>query len=133
MAPRRTLRAGSQTFELGARPWLMGIVNANADSFSGPGGNVAGADVVDVGGESAATERPAEDPATEIARVVPVVERLAAAGGPLISVDTYKPAVAEAAVAAGARIVNDVSGLRDPALAELCARTGAALVVMHTR
>jgi dihydropteroate synthase len=133
MAPRRTLRAGSQTYELGARPWLMGVVNANSDSFSGPGEDVAGADVVDVGGESAITGRPPEDPATEIARVVPIVERYAAAGGPLISVDTYKPAVAEAAIAAGARIVNDVSGLRDPALAELCARTGAALVVMHTR
>ncbi|HEX8206365.1 MAG TPA: dihydropteroate synthase [Solirubrobacteraceae bacterium] len=133
MAVRRTLRAGSQTYELGARPWLMGVVNANADSFSGAGGDVDGADIVDVGGESAITGRPAEDPATEIARVVPVIERFAAAGGPLISVDTYKPAVAEAAVAAGARIVNDVSGLRDPALADVCARTGAALVVMHTR
>ena len=132
MAPRRTLRAGSKTFELGERPWLMGVVNANDDSFSGPGEDVAGADVVDVGGESAITGRPAEDPEVEVARVVPVVERFAQAGA-LVSVDTYKPAVAEAAIAAGASMVNDTSGLRDPAIAELCARSGAALVLMHTR
>ena len=133
MAPRRTLRAGSRTIELGARPWLMGVLNANPDSFSGRGGEVEGADIVDVGGESAITGRPPVEEAEEIARVVPAIEQLAAGGGPLVSVDTYKPAVAEAAIAAGASIVNDVSGLRDPALAELCARTGAALVVMHTR
>ena len=68
----------------------------------------------------------------EIERVVPLVARLAELGA-LVSVDTYKPAVAEAAVAAGAVLVNDISGLRDPALADVCARTGAALVVMHTR
>ena len=72
------------------------------------------------------------EPAEEIARVVPVVEALAGHGA-LVSVDTYKPAVAEAAIAAGAVMVNDVSGLRDPELAGVCARTGAALVVMHTR
>ena len=69
----------------------------------------------------------------EIERVVPLIERVAGELGAIVSVDTYKPAVARAAIAAGARIVNDVSGLRDPALAELCAQTGAALVVMHTR
>jgi dihydropteroate synthase len=132
VAPRRTLRAGSRTCELGERPWLMGIVNASPDSFSGPGGDVAGADIVDVGGESAITGRPPVPVEEEIARVVPLVERFAAEGA-LVSVDTYKPPVAEAAIAAGASMVNDVSGLRDPALAELCARTGAALVVMHTR
>jgi dihydropteroate synthase len=133
VAPRRTLRAGSRTFELGERPWLMGVVNANDDSFSGRGGEgIELADVVDVGGESAITGRPPVEPEEEIARVVPVVERLAGRGM-LVSVDTYKPAVAEAAIAAGASIVNDVSGLRDPALAEVCARSGAALVLMHTR
>jgi dihydropteroate synthase len=91
-----------------------------------------GADVIDVGGESGITNRPPVDPGEEIARVVPLIERVAAEGA-LVSVDTYKPAVAEAAVAAGARIVNDVSGLRDLGLADVCARTGAALVVMHTR
>jgi dihydropteroate synthase len=64
---------------------------------------------------------------------VPVVERIARELDVLISVDTYKPAVAEAAIAAGAQIVNDVSGLRDPELAEVCAATGAGLVLMHTR
>ncbi|HEX8120917.1 MAG TPA: dihydropteroate synthase [Solirubrobacteraceae bacterium] len=132
MAPRRTLRAGPRTFELGERPWLMGVVNANTDSFSGTGEDVEGADIVDVGGESAITGRPPTEVDEEIARVVPVIERLARAGA-LVSVDTYKPPVAEAALAAGANIVNDVSGLRDPALADVCARTGAALVVMHTR
>ena len=66
----------------------------------------------------------------EIARVEPLIAALA--GEALISVDTYKPEVAEAAIAAGAAIVNDVSGLRDPRLAEICTRTGAALVIMHT-
>jgi dihydropteroate synthase len=64
--------------------------------------------------------------------VVPLVGRLTAAGA-LVSVDTYKPAVAAAAVDAGAALINDVSGLRDPALAEVCARSGAALVLVHTR
>jgi dihydropteroate synthase len=112
----------------------MGVVNANPDSFSGSGSleDVADADIVDVGGESAITGRPAVAVEEEIGRVVPVIERLAAEGR-VVSVDTYKPPVAEAAVAAGAAIVNDVSGLRDPALADVCARTGAGLVVMHTR
>jgi dihydropteroate synthase len=63
---------------------------------------------------------------------VPLIQRVAAQPGVLVSVDTYKPAVAAAAIAAGAVIVNDVSGLRDPELADVCAATGAALVVMHT-
>jgi dihydropteroate synthase len=136
------LRAGARTYDLGARPWLMGVVNASPDSFSDPGrpGGVerarelleAGADVIDIGGESAITGRPPVEAAEEIERVVPLVEQVARLGT-LVSVDTYKPAVAEAAVAAGASLVNDVSGLRDTAIAELCAQTGAALVVMHTR
>jgi dihydropteroate synthase len=137
------LRAAGRTLELGPRPWLMGVVNASPDSFSDAGLHpdpVArgrelleqGAEVLDVGGESAITGRPPVEEGEELDRVVPVVEALAGEGA-LVSVDTYKPAVAEAAVAAGAAIVNDVSGLRDPALADVCARTGAALVVMHTR
>ena len=147
MTPRHTLRAGARTVELGARPWLMGVVNASPDSFSDAGRFTgleaqfararelaeAGADLIDVGGESGITNRPPVDPAEEIERVAPLVERIARELGVLVSVDTYKPAVAEAAVAAGAAIVNDVSGLRDPALADVCARTGAGLVVMHTR
>jgi dihydropteroate synthase len=146
-APVVSLRAVDLTLELGARPWLMGIVNASPDSFSDGGLHVgldaqlglarellaAGADILDVGGESASTGRPPVDVAEEIERVVPLVELLAGELDALVSVDTYKPAVARAAIAAGARIVNDVSGLRDPSLAELCAQTGAALVIMHTR
>src|SRR4051812_8778334 len=124
----------------------MGIVNATPDSFS-DGGELpttaarlargrallaAGADILDVGGESARGDRPAVAAEEEIARVVPVVEGLAAEGA-VVSVDTHKPVVAEAALRAGAAIVNDVSGLRDPALASVCGSSGAALVVMHTR
>jgi dihydropteroate synthase len=69
----------------------------------------------------------------EIELVAPLVERVVDELGAIVSVDTYKPAVAEAAIAAGARIVNDVSALRDVELAEVCARSGAALVLMHTR
>ncbi len=151
-APRHRLRACELTLELphtgtgGTRPWLMGIVNASPDSFS-DGGHydslqaqvqlagkllAAGADILDVGGESASTGRPAVESDEEIARVVPLVERLAGDLGALVSVDTYKPAVARAALAAGARIINDVSGLRDPELADVCAERGAALVLMHT-
>jgi len=146
-APLLSLRAADLSLELGTRPWLMGIVNASPDSFSDGGLYTgldaqvglarellaAGADILDVGGESASTGRPAVDVATEIERVVPLVGILAGELDALVSVDTYKPAVARAAIAAGARIVNDVSGLRDPELADVCAQTGAALVIMHTR
>jgi dihydropteroate synthase len=141
------LRACELTLELGSRPLLMGIVNASPDSFSDGGlhgtleARVAlaerlladGADILDVGGESASTGRPPVPEAEEIELVAPLIERLAGDLGALVSVDTYKPAVARAAIAAGARIVNDVSGLRDHGLAEVCASSGAALVLMHTR
>jgi len=121
----------------------MGILNATPDSFSdgsdagleervnrGRALLAAGADLLDVGGESARGDRPAVTVDEEIARVVPLI---AALSGALISVDTYKPGVAAAAIEAGASIVNDVSGLRDVELARVCARTGAGLVIMHTR
>jgi len=140
------LRALGRDHALGGDPWLMGIVNATPDSFSDGGRNPtlearvelahrlagAGAHVLDVGGESGVTNRPAVTPEKEIQRVVPLIARICAELDVLVSVDTYKPAVADAAIAAGAAIVNDVSGLRDPGLADVCARTGAALVVMHT-
>ncbi len=142
----RFLRLRDRVIELGTRPLLMGIVNATPDSFSDAGDHPtlesrvahaadlveAGADLIDVGGESARGDTPAVSVEDEIERVVPLVERIAALG-PAVSVDTYKPAVAEAAIAAGAVLVNDVSGLRDAALADLCARTGAGLVIMHTQ
>ncbi|MGA2320796.1 MAG: dihydropteroate synthase [Solirubrobacteraceae bacterium] len=146
-APCYRLRAADRLLDLGERPWLMGIVNASPDSFSDGGRHrtlgeqvdlarellVAGADIVDIGGESASTGRRPVDVQEEIERVTPLVERVAGELGAIVSVDTYKPAVAREAIAAGACIVNDVSGLRDPGLAELCAQTGAALVLMHTR
>jgi dihydropteroate synthase len=93
----------------------------------------AGAEIIDIGGESGVTNRPAVEPQEEIERVVPLIREVTEVLGAVVSVDTYKPAVAQAAIAAGASIVNDVSGLRDPRLAEVCADTGAALVIMHTR
>jgi dihydropteroate synthase len=146
-APARVLRAAGQALELGARPLLMGIVNASPDSFSDGGVHPTlddrvvlaerllqdGADILDVGGESATTGRAPVAAEQEAELVVPVVERLAGGLGARVSIDTYKPSVARAAIAAGASIVNDVSGLRDPELAAICAQTGAALVLMHTR
>ena len=79
------------------------------------------------------TDQPPVEAEEEIERVVPLIERVAGELGALVSVDTYKPPVALAAIAAGAAIVNDVSGLRDPELADVCAGTGAGLVLMHTR
>ncbi len=146
-APVRRLLMLGETLELGSRPLLMGVVNATPDSFSDGGEGkspadllkrargllAAGADIIDVGGESGVTNRPPVEAREEIARVVPVIERVAGELGARVSVDTYKPAVARAAIAAGAAIVNDVSGLRNPELADVCAETGAALVLMHTR
>jgi dihydropteroate synthase len=91
-----------------------------------------GADLLDIGGESGVTNRPPVEPQEEIERVAPLVQRLAAQGA-VLSVDTYKPAVAQAAIDAGAAVVNDPSGLIDPEVAEICASSGAALVVTHTR
>ncbi len=145
--PRRLLTSdGSLTLGGETTPLIMGIVNATPDSFSDAGlhqtldERVAlaaaqladGAAVIDIGGESGTTDRPAVTAEEEITRVVPVIEAVRSALNVRVSVDTYKPAVARAAIAAGASIVNDVSGLRDPELADVCAQTGAALVVMHT-
>jgi dihydropteroate synthase len=144
--PPRRLRAGGLDVELGPEPWLMGIVNASPDSFSDGGLHdtleaqlrlaehllADGAQLLDIGGESASTERPQVEAEREVELVAPLIERVVGELGAIVSVDTYKPAVARAAIAAGAKIVNDVSGLRDPELAEVCAETGAGLVLMHT-
>ncbi len=134
---------------LGRRPLIMGIVNVTPDSFSGDGLALRGfdavlaqatrfwdegADILDIGGESS---RPGATPVSaenEIKRVVPVIRALhkQRPDRPL-SVDTTKPAVAAAALEAGAVVVNDTSGGRDSALALLAVRAGAYLVVMHTR
>jgi dihydropteroate synthase len=126
-------------------PRLMGIVNANPDSFSDPGARAldelvadalaqveAGADMIDVGGESGVTHVAPVTAEEERTRVLPLVERLVAEGI-TVSVDTWKAEVAEPVLAAGATLINDVSGLRDPAVADACARHDAGLVVMHTR
>lgn len=142
---RPTLRLADRTLDL-TRPALMGVVNANPDSFSDPGHRALdaivdqvramvaeGATVIDVGGQSGITNVPEVDPAEEIDRVGPVVEAIAAElPEVVISVDTYKPPVAAAVLAAGAHIINDVSGLRSPELAPLVAQHCAGLVVMHT-
>lgn len=125
------------------RPLLMGILNAGPDSFSDPGARSPGelveaaerlveegAAIVDVGGESGRTDRPAVPESEEIARIVPVIESLAERGF-LASVDTWRATVARAALDTGAAMVNDASGLCDPDLAGVCAQTGAALVVTH--
>ncbi len=148
-APALALATSDGTLALGGpgvAPLIMGIVNATPDSFSDSGlaqtldarAELArallreGASLIDIGGESGVTNRPPVAADEEIERVVPLIERVCTKLGARVSVDTYKPAVAAAAIAAGASIVNDVSGLRDPELADVCAQTGAALVVMHT-
>jgi dihydropteroate synthase len=150
IAPRKPYSLplpGGRTLALGERTLVMGIVNVTPDSFADGGERfdaaraVAdglqmiedGADILDVGGEST---RPGAAPlpeGEELRRVLPVVEGLAAAGA-LISIDTYKAVVAREALARGAAIVNDISGLQfDSALASAVAETGAALVLMHNR
>ncbi len=141
------IRIGNRVFA-GSGPFLMGVVNATPDSFSDGGRFLAtdaavaraerlvvdGADLVDVGGESTrpgAVEVPAGE---ELRRVLPVIERLRERGCAVpISIDTRKAEVARAALAAGADLVNDVSGLADPAMAEVVAASGAACVLMHMR
>ncbi len=125
----------------------MAIVNVTPDSFSDGGRHFSvekavehalaclaeGADILDIGGEST---RPGSDPvsaAEEQDRVLPVIERLSRETDVLISVDTYRADTARAAVSAGAHIVNDVFGLqREPDIAEVAAKTGAGLCIMHT-
>jgi len=129
-----------------SEPVLMGIVNATPDSFSDrpgpkdPGEMAAlahrlvddGAAIVDVGGESGRTDTEAVPVEEEIARVLPVVEHLAA-DGLVVSVDTWRGPVARAALEAGAAMINDVSGLGDESVAAACAESGAALVITHTQ
>lgn len=135
----------TRRFSLGSRPLVMGIVNVTPDSFS-DGGQffdpsaavehglklaAEGADILDVGGEST---RPGAEPVPdeiELARVLPVVRDLSKRTAVPISVDTMKATVAEACLDAGACIVNDVAGLRDPQMPEVCAKYGAGVVVMH--
>jgi dihydropteroate synthase len=142
----RTLEIRGRRFTLGPRTWLMGVINVTPDSFSDGGAYfdagkavdrglelaAEGADIIDVGGEST---RPGSRPvaeAEEIGRVVPVIAALRARIPGLISVDTTKAAVAQAALDAGADIVNDTSAFRfDPAMPGVVARAEAGVVLMH--
>lgn len=123
---------------------MVGVVNATPDSFSDRGdrstaGSIRqvekhledGADIVEVGGESNVTNRPPVSAEVELERVIPVVEAAVSLGA-TVSIDTYKPAVADGALAAGARIVNDISGSESKAMLEVCGDRGAWMVVMHT-
>jgi dihydropteroate synthase len=142
----RTLEIRGRRLTLGPRTWLMGVINVTPDSFSDGGAYfdagkavdrglelaAEGADIIDVGGEST---RPGSRPvaeAEEIGRVVPVIAALRARIPGLISVDTTKAAVAQAALDAGADIVNDTSAFRfDPAMPGVVARAEAGVVLMH--
>ncbi len=139
-------RCGDHTFDLSERGEIMGIVNVTPDSFS-DGGLFAteeaaleqarkliaeGASIIDIGGESTRPGASDVREAEEIRRVLPLIQSLRSEHPYVVlSVDTCKPGVARAAVTAGARIINDVSGFRDPAMIEVAADTGVGIVVMH--
>jgi dihydropteroate synthase len=144
--PRIAWTFRERTWQLGGFPKLMGIVNVTPDSFSDAGQFLdprraiehglrlvaEGADLLDVGGESTRPGAVPVDADEEISRVVPVIEQVAQRVSVPISIDTTKAAVAERALAAGAAIVNDISGLRfDPRMPEVCAQTNAGVVCMH--
>jgi dihydropteroate synthase len=139
---------GGHRFDWGSRTYVMGILNVTPDSFSGDGVGsnqeaaiaqglrmvLSGADMLDVGGESTRPGHVPVSASVEIARTQAVVMRLARESGVPVSIDTYKLQVAEAAVEAGATILNDIWGLtRSPSLADLAARHGSALVLMHNQ
>ena len=143
-----TLVIGKREFVWGARTYLMAIINMTPDSFSGDGLDLdldaaveqalrfeaEGADILDIGGESTRPGGAETTADEEIRRVLPVIERLAARTGTPVSIDTSKAAVAKAALAAGAHLVNDVWGLRhDAAMASVVAHSGAPAVIMHNQ
>jgi len=155
MRPVFTWNLGSRSLELGKRTLVMGIVNVTPDSFSDGGEHFApdeavahalkllddGADIADVGGESTRPgahvggERPVVNAEQELKRILPVIEGIKRTRpAAIVSVDSYKATVAEAAVKAGAEIVNDVSGfLWDPAMKGTVARMSCGVVLMHAR
>ena len=146
-SPLAPLEFGGRTLSF-TQPIVMGILNITPDSFS-DGGNLrstkdvlrqaeamveSGAQILDIGGESS---RPGAEPVpldTELGRVLPVFEALERESFPVIlSVDTYKAAVAKAALQRGAAIINDISACTDPKMAETAAKSGAGLILMHMR
>ena len=149
-ATMRSLRIGERDFNWGARTYVMGIVNVTPDSFSGDGvtdleAAVAqarqmeedGADLIDIGGESTRPETwsgPGLSAQDELARVIPVVQRVAAAVAVPVSIDTYKADVAARAIEAGAGLVNDVWAFRrDPQMAGVVSRMAVPVVLMHNK
>ena len=144
---RSILRAGSHELPLGERTYLMAILNLTSDSFSGDGllanlravperaetALAEGADILDIGGETARTNRPPVPVDEEIRRVVPVIEELRATTSAPLSINTFRTGVTAAALEAGADMVNDMSGAADPELLETVASSSAAFVIMHIR
>jgi dihydropteroate synthase len=150
-----TMPVGPRTFAWGARTYVMGVINCSPESFSGDGLSDAdealrlahlmageGADLLDIGGQStrpgaqksqAGFDEIPED--EEIRRIVPVIERVRAALPDMpVSIDTYKPEVARAALRAGAHLINDITGFRgDPELARIVAEAGVPAVIMHNQ
>jgi len=155
MRPVFTWNLGTRSLELGKRTLVMGIINVTPDSFSDGGQHTApgdavghamrlldeGAAIVDIGGEStrpgakAGMERPTVNAEEEMRRILPVVVALKESRpNAIVSVDTYKAKVAQAAVEAGADIINDVSGLQwDPKMKKTLAGLDCGVVLMHTR
>ena len=140
-----TWRLRDRVLEIDRRPLVVGIVNVTPDSFSDGGeffdSNRAiaqglklaaeGADILDIGGESTRPGSSSVTGADELARVVPVIEALAEEMDVPLSIDTMKPKVARACLKAGAAIINDVSGFRDPAMVKVAAEHQAGVIVMH--
>jgi dihydropteroate synthase len=138
-------KIGTEIFDLTRRGWIMGVLNVTPDSFSDGGRYFdhaaalaqaramlrEGANIIDVGGESTRPGAVSVGAAEEIDRILPVIEELAHESKALISVDTSKAEVAAAALAAGAKIVNDITGGSDAAMWSLLKETGAAFVSMH--
>ena len=143
-----SLRHATGSLDL-SRPRIMGVVNASPESFSDSEALARadltrrtehalelveqGADILDIGGQSARTDQKEISIDEELSRIVPLLEAIAARSAVALSIDAYRPAVISAALDAGASIINDVSGLADPAIAPLAVERQAALVVMHTR
>ena len=139
-------RAGDRAWEFPRSPLIMGIVNVTPDSFSDGGQHATpeaavthalllaaeGADILDIGGESTRPGAPAVSESEELARVIPVIEQLAGQTEAALSIDTQKPAVAEAAISAGAVIINDIAANRtEPQMWKIVAAARAGYVAMH--
>lgn len=150
MSPRKKfrLKLASRTLTLGERTLVMGVLNVTPDSFSDGGKydqpgiaiehalamELAGADLIDVGGESTRPGSEETSAPEELERILPVLEGLRGRLKIPVSVDTRKSTVAEAAIRAGAEMINDVSGLKsDARIAEVAAKHGVPLVLMHMR